>query len=55
MVLKPEEYKWSSYTMFIGKKEERLINTETVLKYFKHNNKYKLYKEFVESMLTEKL
>lgn len=35
MVEKPEEYKWSSYSMFIGEKEEKLINADVVLKYFK--------------------
>ena len=55
MVEKPGEYKWSSYTMFIGKKEEKLINPDILLKYFKQDNKHKLYKEFVESKIKENL
>lgn len=48
MVLKPEEYEWSSYSMFIGKKEEKLINSEKILSYFHEENKKQLYQEFVE-------
>ena len=55
MVEKPAEYAWSSYTMFIGKKEEKLINPDILLKYFKQDNKHKLYKEFVESKIKENL
>lgn len=46
MVEKPSEYKWSSYSMFIGKKEEKLINSDIVLKYFKYEDRFVLYKEF---------
>lgn len=38
MVKKPSEYRWLSYTIFIGKKEEKLINSEIVLKYFKKDS-----------------
>ena len=55
MVETPSEYRWSSYTMFIGKKVEKLINSDIVLKYFKYDNKHKLYKEFVESKIKENL
>lgn len=55
MVEVPKEYKWSSYTMFIGEKEEKLINADIVLKYFKYDNKHKLYQEFVESKIKENL
>lgn len=48
MVEKPEEYAWSSYTMFIGEKEEKLINSDIVLKYFKYEDRFILYKEFIE-------
>lgn len=51
MVEKPSEYIWSSYTMFIGKKEEKLINSEIVLKYFKYEERFMLYKEFIESKI----
>lgn len=44
---KPENYRWSSYNTFIGEKEDEFINPDIVLNYFKEENKYKLYKEFV--------
>lgn len=51
MVKKPEEYKWSSYCMYIGKRQERLINSEIILSYFEKENCRKLYKDYVESMI----
>lgn len=51
MVHRPEEYKWSSYTMFIAEKKSRLINPEIVLSYFKYSDSHRLYKEFVEQKL----
>ena len=39
----------SSYSMYIGKKEEKLISSERILSCFKNNNKRKLYQDFVES------
>lgn len=50
LIEKPEDYKWSSYNMFIGEKEDKFINADTVLAYFKDKdaNKYKRYKEFIE-------
>ena len=48
MIDKPEDYKWSSYNMFIGENEDKFINADIVLNYFREENKYKLYKEFVE-------
>lgn len=41
MVIKPEEYKWSSYSMYIGKTKEKLINSESILKYFFNRDAYK--------------
>jgi putative transposase len=49
MVNRPEEYEYSSYNMYIGKKEERLISSERILSCFKDNDKRKLYKNFVEN------
>lgn len=46
MVETPSEYRWSSYTMFTGKKEEKLANSDIVLKYFKYEDRFMLYKEF---------
>ncbi|RMD04329.1 transposase [Clostridium autoethanogenum] len=49
MVEKPEDYRWSSYSMYIGKEEEKLIHNEIILSYFKGNRD--LYKQYVESVL----
>lgn len=51
MVEIPEEYKWSSYNMLIGNAKEKLINSEILLKYFKYDDRYKLYKEFIYKKL----
>lgn len=51
MVNRPEEYEYSSYSMYIGKKEEKLISSEKILSCFKDNNKRKLYQDFVESYI----
>ena len=51
MVNRLEEYEYSSYSMYIGKKEERLISSEKILSCFKDNNKRKLYKNFVENYI----
>lgn len=34
--------------MYIGEKNENFINSDTVLKYFKYQDRFTLYKEFVE-------
>jgi putative transposase len=54
MVEKPEEYKWSSYSMFIGKSPKKLVSSEMILSYFNNKDKYKLYKEFVECKIQNK-
>ena len=51
MVNRPEEYEYSSYSMYIGKKEEKLISSGRILSCFKDNNKRKLYQDFVESAI----
>ena len=51
MIETSSEYRWSSYTMFIGKKEEKLINSEIVLKYFKYEERFMLYKEFIKTKI----
>jgi putative transposase len=48
MVKKPNEYRWSSYSMYIGEKEEKLINAQAVMHYYPKNSARKLYKIFVE-------
>ncbi|MGL6106662.1 transposase [Romboutsia sp.] len=51
MVEMPGDYKWSSYQMLIGEKDVKLIDDEILLKYFKHENRFRLYKEFIEMKL----
>lgn len=55
MVNKPEKYQWSSYSMYIGMKEGKLVNSDKILSYFKIKNARELYKEFVESAIKIKL
>ncbi len=47
MVEKPEDYPWSSYSMFIGKKKEKLISPQKILSYYNDANNRELYKKFV--------
>ncbi len=54
MVEKPEEYKWSSYSMFIRKSSKELVNSEIILNYFNNKDEHKLYKEFVECKIQNK-
>ncbi|BDR74641.1 transposase [Clostridium tetani] len=51
MVEKPEDYKWSSYKIYIGQEKEKLINSNKVLNYFKEENKKELYKKFTEGYI----
>ncbi|WP_027623913.1 transposase [Clostridium lundense] len=51
MVRRPEEYKWSSYNMYIGEKRENIISSDRVFSYFQQDNKRELYKRFVESAM----
>jgi putative transposase len=51
MVENAEDYKWSSYKMYIGEEEEKLISSEKILLYFKAENKYRSYRYFVESAI----
>lgn len=51
MVTLPQEYEHSSYSMYIGSKEEKLINSSGILNYFNKARNRKLYKEFVESKI----
>jgi REP element-mobilizing transposase RayT len=55
MVEKPEEYKWSSYFMLIGKSPKKLVSSEIILSYFNNKDKHKLYKEFVECKIRNKV
>jgi REP element-mobilizing transposase RayT len=51
MVAIPEQYRWSSYQMYIGRKKVDLIETAEVLSHFHGSNKL-LYKQFVERGIT---
>jgi putative transposase len=55
MVERAEDYQWSSYSMYIGEKEEKLIVSKMVLSYFKKGKEKELYKRFVESATKDKL
>lgn len=45
MVNTPEEYKWSSYSTYIGETKEKLINSESILNYFNNREEYKIFVE----------
>lgn len=56
MVKSPEDYEWSSYAMFMGLREEKIITSEKILSYFKEEKAREFYKHFVESAIrTNKL
>ena len=46
MVETPEQYKWSSYGMYIGDKQEKLITSEKILSYFESSNQREGYKNW---------
>ena len=50
MVEKPENYEWSSYSMYIGNGKENFICSNRILSYFKNKNR-ELYKKYVESAI----
>lgn len=54
MVKKPEEYRWSSYSMYIGEQKEKLVNSKEVLAYFSKGKERILYKIFVEQGMKNK-
>lgn len=47
----PEDYKWSSYCMYIGNEKENFICSNKIISYFKNKNR-ELYKMYVESAIT---
>jgi len=51
MVEKPGDYRWSSYSMYTGEKDEKLITSKRVLSYFNTGEEKGLYKKFVESAM----
>lgn len=48
MVEKPEDYKWSSYEMYIGHKKEELITSNKISSYFPEGNQRTRYKDFID-------
>jgi putative transposase len=50
LVSRPEEYEYSSYSMYIGMRVEKLISSERMLSYFKGDNKRNLYQDFLFSL-----
>lgn len=53
IVEKPEDYEWSSYSMYIGDEKEKLICSDLLLSYFKGDiQNRELYKKFVETYST---
>ncbi|MBZ9688090.1 transposase [Clostridium estertheticum] len=54
MVEKPQNYEWSTYSMYIGKVKEKLICSDRLLSYFNNKNR-ELYKTYVESAIIIKV
>ncbi len=57
MVQKPEDYLYSSYSVYINKKRDRLVTTDRVLNYTSQQNSRaeEEYKTFVESAIGENI
>lgn len=53
MVELPIDYKWSSYDIYMGKREDELVNDKKILSYF-NNCSRDLYKNYVESKIIRK-
>lgn len=51
IVKTPENYEWSSYSMYIGMRKIRLIATEKILGYFNKKDESNQYKEFIENQI----
>ena len=50
-VRRPEEYKWSSYNIYMGNKDDKLVDTKAILRYFKTQDRKDAqlgYRDFVE-------
>lgn len=44
----PEHYPWSSYKTIIGRKQEELVCSDIILKYFDNETKHKSYEKYTE-------
>lgn len=51
MVIKPSDYKWSSYPAFVNIVSSPFLHSERILNYFNSTNPHALYQAFVESKL----
>jgi REP element-mobilizing transposase RayT len=51
MVANPEDYKWSSFAIYIDDNKEKLINPQKILSYFKSGKQKQLYKAFVKNAI----
>lgn len=49
MVIKPLDYKWSSYSVYLGQRKSNLISTTKILSYFNYNRKE--YQKYIEKDL----
>lgn len=50
MVKTPLDYKWSSYSVYMGLKKDELISEDRILDYFLNKSR-ELYRDYVESMI----
>lgn len=48
-----DEFQWSSYLYYLGKKEALWLNTKTISDYFNNKNPNLSYKNFVEDSISE--
>lgn len=50
MVATHVEYKWSSYDVYMGERENKILSDKKILSYFKNNSR-ELYRNHVEAKL----
>lgn len=55
IVKNPNDYKWSSYNMFIAEDDMKLINPEIILEYWGNEMSINKYREFVEKEVCEEI
>ena len=55
IIIVMEEYRWSSYPVYLEKRKDELLNTKFILDYFKrpNSNSIEEYKKFIEGGLDE--
>ena len=52
MVMQPQDYPWSSYQNYMGEKQDKLVSTDAIMRYFKGDPL--LYQNYVEYDLIER-